>query len=237
VIDALRKRDLEPAIAWVEANREFLDSRDSPLEFLLHRSQYLRILSSSPIATSEPSPALTYASANLLPLQHRYPHDIPKLINCILYGGSPESLASSYPEFATPAIHTCLETAFTREYCAQQQVSQLAPLKVVSNIGGGVALPRIEKGKKIMKERKGDWSHTEEIPVEIPLSPENYYHSIFICPVSREQATETNPPMMLQCGHVIVRDSLNKLTKAHTRIKCPYCPKESNPREAIQLCF
>ena len=151
----------------MEANREFLDSRDSPLEFLLHRSQYLRILSSSPIATSEPSPALTYASANLLPLQHRYPHDIPKLINCILYGGSPESLASSYPEFATPAIHTCLETAFTREYCAQQQVSQLAPLKVVSNIGGGVALPRIEKGKKIMKERKGDWSHTEEIPASL----------------------------------------------------------------------
>jgi hypothetical protein len=153
----------------VEANREFLDSRDSPLGFLLHRSQYLRILASSSIIslTSEPSPALTYASAHLLPLQHRYPHDVPKLINCMLYGGSPESLASSYPEFATPAIHTCLEIAFTREYCAQQQVSQQAPLKVVSNIGGGVALPRIEKGKKIMKERKGDWSHTEDIPASL----------------------------------------------------------------------
>lgn len=44
-------------------------------------------------------------------------------------------------------------------------MSKAAPLKIVGNIGGGIALPRIEKGRKIMKDRKGDWSNTEEIPV------------------------------------------------------------------------
>ena len=44
-------------------------------------------------------------------------------------------------------------------------MSKDAPLKIVGNIGGGIALPRIEKGRKIMKDRKGDWSNTEEIPV------------------------------------------------------------------------
>ncbi|KAG8806855.1 hypothetical protein FRC17_004767 [Serendipita sp. 399] len=109
-----------------------------------------------------------------------------------------------------------LEEVFTREYCAERQISHQAPLKVVSTIGGGIALPRIEKGKKIMKERRGEWSHTEEIPVEIPLPPENRYHSVFTCPVSKEQATDVNPPMMLQCGHVIVRESLHKLIKGQT---------------------
>lgn len=49
--------------------------------------------------------------------------------------------------------------------------------------------------------------------IEIPLSAENRYHSIFACPVSKEQSTEQNPPMMMACGHVITKESLHKLSK------------------------
>lgn len=49
--------------------------------------------------------------------------------------------------------------------------------------------------------------------IEIPLPVENRYHSVFACPVSKEQATEANPPMMLNCAHVITKDSLQKLSK------------------------
>ncbi|KAG9056170.1 hypothetical protein FS842_011460 [Serendipita sp. 407] len=235
VTEALRNNDVQPALRWVEEHRAYLESRDSPLEFLLHRSEYLRILSkSSSSSTSEPPAALGYAERHLLPLYPRYPADIPKLFNSMLLG---EKLSSTYPELASPAIHTQLEDEFTREYCAERQISHQAPLKVVSTIGGGIALPRIEKGKKIMKEKRGEWSHTEEIPVEIPLPPEHRYHSIFTCPVSKEQATDVNPPMILQCGHVIARESLHKLIKGQTRVKCPYCPKESDPRQAVQLFF
>lgn len=89
----------------------------------------------------------------------------------MLYGealtstSSPEEHPSPYPDHTSPSVHTCLENAFAREYCARRQMSKDAPLKVVGNIGGGIALPRIEKGRKIMKDRKGDWSSTEEIPV------------------------------------------------------------------------
>lgn len=37
------------------------------------------------------------------------------------------------------------------------------------------------------------------------------YHSVFACPILRQQASEQNPPMRLLCGHVISRDALNKL--------------------------
>jgi hypothetical protein len=50
--------------------------------------------------------------------------------------------------------------------------------------------------------------------VEIDVPPEARYHSIFACPVSKEQATETNPPMMLTCGHVLAKDSIAKLAKS-----------------------
>lgn len=51
--------------------------------------------------------------------------------------------------------------------------------------------------------------------IEIPLPPENRYHSIFACPVSKDQSTEQNPPMMMACGHVITQDSLHKLSKVN----------------------
>ena len=39
--------------------------------------------------------------------------------------------------------------------------------------------------------------------MEVELGPEFQFHSVFICPVSREQASRNNPPMLLQCGHVL----------------------------------
>lgn len=49
--------------------------------------------------------------------------------------------------------------------------------------------------------------------MEVPLPPSRRYHSVFVCPVSKEQATESNPPKMLVCGHVIASESFERLLK------------------------
>lgn len=49
--------------------------------------------------------------------------------------------------------------------------------------------------------------------VEIPLPLRYRYHSVFACPVSKEQSTASNPPMLLPCGHVIARESLGRLAR------------------------
>lgn len=110
-----------------------------------------------------------------------------------------------------------------------------SPLRVVADIGGGGALNRIEKGRKVMLGR--GWSQVDELPIEIPLPPQNRYHSIFACPVSKEQTTDANPPMMLACGHVVAKDSLTKLSKPGGRVKCPYCPVEGQVTSALKLVF
>lgn len=51
--------------------------------------------------------------------------------------------------------------------------------------------------------------------IEIDLGKQGRYHSVFACPILRQQSTENNPPMKLVCGHVISRDALNKLTNAN----------------------
>ena len=70
--------------------------------------------------------------------------------------------------------------------------------------------------------------------VEIPLPPSYLFHSIFVCPVSKEQTTDENPPMMMPCGHVIANDSLQRLSKGG-KFKCPYCPSESHARDARKV--
>lgn len=52
------------------------------------------------------------------------------------------------------------------------------------------------------------------IQIEIDLGKKCWYHSVFACPILRQQTSESNPPMKLICGHVISRDALNKLTNA-----------------------
>jgi hypothetical protein len=116
-------------------------------------------------------------------------------------------------------------------------MSRQVPLRVIGDIGGGGALARIEKARTVMKERKSEWSQTDELPIEIQLAPENRYHSIFACPVSKEQSTEQNPPMMMTCGHVITKESLQKLSKSNGRVKCPYCPTESTQANALRVFF
>ena len=74
-----------------------------------------------------------------------------------------------------------------------------------------------------------------ELPVEIPLPRSMIFHPIFVCPVSKEQTTEENPPMMMPCGHVIAKESLNRLGLRGGRFKCPYCPNESQPKDAREL--
>ncbi|KAF8628314.1 hypothetical protein AX15_003862 [Amanita polypyramis BW_CC] len=235
ILKAIRNQDLGPALLWAKKNRAFLQSRSSPLEFYLHRSQYIRLLFSS--YPPKPLSAISYAKATLGPFFHEHEDEFKRLMTCVAYLPITRLQNSPYADLASPSLHSDLEPLFAKEYCANLGMSRQVPLRVVGDIGGGGALARIEKGRKVMRERKSEWSQSDELPIEIPLPPENRYHSIFSCPVSKEQATEQNPPMMMTCGHVIAKDSLQKLSKNGGRVKCPYCPTESQIGTALRVYF
>ncbi|KAI0030740.1 CTLH/CRA C-terminal to lish motif domain-containing protein [Vararia minispora EC-137] len=235
ILCSLRSCDIGPALAWAKAHRDFLVSRSSPLEFYLHRSEYLRLLLSADFSAI--AHATSYARTHFHQFYGTQETEIQRLMACLLYMPIERLKNSPYSELASDSIHTTLEPMFATEFSASLGMSKQVPLRVVGDIGGGGALARIEKGLSIMRSRKSEWSQTDELPIEVPLPPENRYHSVFACPVSKDQTTEQNPPMMMSCGHVISKDSLQKLGKAGGRVKCPYCPTESRMPNAVRMHF
>ena len=160
---ACEQRQADRCTRWAGRNRAFLEARSSALEFYLHRSQYIRLL----LATHPPNvqAVLAYARANFGPFYHRYGAEINRMMNCFNYLPIARLQASPYADLAAPTLHLDLEPMFAREYCASLGMSRQVPLRVVGDIGGGGALARIEKGRKVMRERKSEWSQSDELPV------------------------------------------------------------------------
>ncbi|KAF3189768.1 hypothetical protein TWF788_009753 [Orbilia oligospora] len=102
--------------------------------------------------------------------------------------------------------------SFTTEFCALLRLSAESPLYVATT-AGAIALPTFNKMATIMKAKKTEWTSQNELPVEVPLPDKFKYHSIFVCPVSKEQTTDSNPPMMIPCGHVLAKDTVQKLAR------------------------
>ncbi|KAH9636876.1 hypothetical protein HF086_010657 [Spodoptera exigua] len=119
-------------------------------------------------------------------------------------------------------------------------VLRLAPLSPLAGavLAGARVLPALHdiRAKMTHPHVIAAWSD-DELPFEVDLGEDGGgYHSVFACPILRQQASEQNPPMRLLCGHVISRDALNKLAMG-AKLKCPYCPMEQSPAEARQIYF
>ena len=202
--------------------------------------------------------ALEYARAEFPAFQARYAREIRQLATALAYAsnlpGSPyrhcavAPASAAHPSSSGDGTATAaaaaaaaadsgawadLATAFAREFCSRLGLAAAAPLGVAAT-AGAVALPTLLKLRAIMAAKRTEWTTAHELPVEIPLPPAFRFHSIFVCPVSKEQTTDRNPPMLLPCGHVIARESLHRLSKV-SRFKCPYCPGESHPRDARRV--
>ena len=120
---------------------------------------------------------------------------------------------SPYRHLMSGEIWTDAADIFIKDACSILEINKDSPLSVVVN-SGCTAMPALLNLKQVMLSRQvlGIWSGRDELPIEIDLDPENRYHSVFACPILRQQSSDDNPPMKLSCGHAITRDALNKLS-------------------------
>lgn len=235
ILDHLKNRNLEPAIEWARQNRTELEARGSNLEFELTKLQFIWLYK-GPQVNGLPDDerngrqgALRYARDHFPPFQPTHRPDIQRLCASLLFASNLH--ASPYDSLIAPTLlFEDVAASFTREFCSLLGLSAESPLYLAVT-AGAIALPRLLKYTSYTRAKRTEWTSENELAFETPLPRSMIYHPIFVCPVSKEQTTELNPPVMLVCGHVICMESLQHL-KRGTRYKCPYCPSEGLAMEA-----
>ncbi|XP_022896191.1 protein RMD5 homolog [Olea europaea var. sylvestris] len=217
ILEAMKSRNVEPAFTWVSTNRARLDKSVSNLELKLHKLRFVEILQNG---TRED--AISYAKTCLSPLASRHMNEIQKLMSSILWAGKLDR--SPYSDLIDPTRWEKLSKELFQQFCNFMGQSSQNSLRVV--VAAAVeGLPTLLKLAKVMAAKPDEWLAMKQLPVPIELGKEFQFHSIFVCPVSRDQGSEDNPPMLLPCGHVLCMQSIVKLSKSYTRnFKCPYCP-------------
>ncbi|OLN84324.1 Protein RMD5-like protein A [Colletotrichum chlorophyti] len=238
ILNELKNRNLVPAIAWANLNTDELEARGSNLEFELSKLQFVWLFKGPSVnglpddALNGRVGALAYAKQNFRRFQARHSKEIQQLSAAMIYASN--ITQSPYANiFDTSSAFDDVALSFTREFCSLLGLSAESPLYVAAT-AGAIALPQLLKYTTYMKAKRTEWTTENELAFETPLPRSMIYHPIFVCPVSKEQTTEQNPPMMLPCGHVICKESLQRLTKG-SRFKCPYCPNEGHIKDAREI--
>lgn len=230
ILEAMKSGNLEPALKWAAANSDKLTQNGSDLQLKLHSLQFVEIL-----RKGSREEALKYARANLAPFASNHVNEIQKLMACLIWARKLESCP--YPQLVSQTNWVTVAEELTRQFCNLVGQSYESPLSVT--IAAGVqALPPLLKFMTVMAGKKQEWQSMKQLPVPVELDKEFQFHSIFVCPVSKEQTSDDNPPMIMSCGHVLCRQSVNKMSKNHSRtFKCPYCPSDIDAAQCRQLYF
>ncbi|TYH28853.1 hypothetical protein ES288_A02G176600v1 [Gossypium darwinii] len=230
ILEAMKSRNLEPALKWAAANSDKLKENGSDLLLGLHQLQFVKILQKG-----SRDEALKYARTNFVPFAGNHMAEIQKLMGCLLY--SDRLSESPYAHLLSPTNWDIVAEELTRQFCNLLGQSYQSPLSVT--IAAGVqGLPPLLKFMTVMAGKKQEWQSMKQLPVPVELDKEFQFHSIFVCPVSKEQSTEDNPPMLMSCGHVLCKQSINKMSKNGSKtFKCPYCPSDVDAARCRQLNF
>ncbi|OAY33532.1 protein RMD5 homolog [Manihot esculenta] len=230
IVEAMKDRNLEPAIKWAAANSNKLKENGSDLQLKLHRLQFLEILQNGRRGES-----LTYARTHFAPFAANHFGEIQKLMACLLWSGKLDH--SPYSEFLSPANWNRVADELTRQFCYLLGQSFESPLSVTI-AAGFQGLPPLLKFMNVMAGKKLEWQSMKQLPVPMELDKEFQFHPIFVCPVSKEQSSDENPPMLMSCGHVLCKQSVNKMSKNSSKtFKCPYCPSDIDAAQCRQLYF
>lgn len=155
-------------------------------------------------------------------------------MTCLLYASSLKE--SPYKDMVSAAHRDDIERSLSREYCRAQGLSRDSSLVTVVRCGTK-AIPTLLKASRVAPNLH-ELGMDDALPFEIDVGRDCQFHSIFTCPVSKEEASEgSNAPMILPCGHVLSKQSVSRLPRGSLRFKCPYCPMEQVGSECRELHF
>ncbi|EAS05796.2 Ran-binding protein in the microtubule-organising centre protein (macronuclear) [Tetrahymena thermophila SB210] len=231
IFDEFQTNQLNEAIKWAQTKKEELEDLDSPLLFYLHRLQFIQNLQKGKMES------IQYARKHFKDFfnQKKFADQAQQVMFYILLeNGKIQDhcqLDQSYKQ---------VEELLLDNYCKIYNLTIKSAL-LQCLIAGTLALPKFLKYTQIssMDEELKDYHNKNEYPIEVEIGKDFKYHSIFVCPISRDVIEPDQNPVWLTCGHVISEASMKKITASANKekFKCPTCPKEMTARETKKIYF
>jgi hypothetical protein len=256
ILQSLRQRRVEPALQWLERNAARLPARElSSLSFDLHRLRYLQLLGlvASPDSeagaeakdsSSAVQAALAYAQRHLAPFANARLAEIQQLSGCLLFAREWERSPYADSGLVDPLQWTRVQHGFIALHCGMRGVPRDSPLMSTMRVAA-TSVPATLRFLSVVRTGaqqagiQARISVEEGLPIDMNLSREFQYHSAFVCPVSKEPVSPSNPPVLLLCGHAIARESMERIVRSSRsgsqRFKCPTCPQEQTPVDTVTL--
>uniref|UniRef100_A0A7S3JBN0 RING-Gid-type domain-containing protein n=1 Tax=Euplotes harpa TaxID=151035 RepID=A0A7S3JBN0_9SPIT len=243
ILTDLNHRKIEKAVNWVNDNIPKLKIFDSELPFLIHKVTFCYMLKKAhdvgegELQSEILSNLTQYASKHLIEFYSKFKAQIMSLMGSLAFVNELEN--TKYVELISDIHWDHLTQCFVRDFCKIQGLSKESGLFMTLKVGT-LGIPKFQKFFKLMKGKEQLFDNLGELPIDINLGSEFKFHSIFICPISKEIATKDNPPIMLKCGHCITRQSYNSILtgrneRAGRKAKCPTCPTEIKDSDGITL--
>lgn len=219
-INHLKSNDLDAALA--SASQTGSSSKD--VLFCIHKLKYLSLLKSSDL-----SQALEYAQKFLSQYAENHLEEIKHLMGACLFCKNPSE--SPYAGLFGEGYVQEVVKDILKEWGKCSDFPALNEIEVLLK-AAEEAIPQIMPVAQISSKI---W--TNPLPAEIKLSQELKFHSTFVCPISKEVATVNNPPILLPCGHLIAKNTMDRLLSSSIRqkFKCPTCPTEVTEKETRQV--
>ncbi|KAI9915875.1 hypothetical protein PsorP6_006861 [Peronosclerospora sorghi] len=179
-------------------HRHELKRLDIEIEFELVRLKYVNILEASPDMMDD----VCFANKELTYFHQTHAEEVGMLMSCVLYKGKLKE---------SPYKHLFNDNRWDEIYAVTRACCRLRMFRTG---------PILKRARVVMDSKLANWDSMEELPVEVPIAKELRFHSVFSCPISKEESTPENAPILLKCGHVICRSCVNRISYNMTRFVC-----------------
>lgn len=201
-----------------------LGTSSRSVQFHIHKLKYVNLVKSN-----DTTQAVNYAREHLSQFSDKHIEEIKHLMCACLYVSNP--LDSAYCELFGEGYSQVVIQDILKEFSRFSELPSVQEIQTLLKAGQQAApqiLPLAQISSRI-------W--TNPLPAEIRLTQDLKFHSTFVCPVSKEVATENNPPIMLPCGHLIAKATMDRLLAGTVRLKfkCPTCPIEATDKDSKQI--
>lgn len=213
VVDALRNKEVAPALAWCAENKSRLKKSKSKFEFQLRLQEFIEL-----VRAENNMRAISYARKYLAPWGTTHMKELQQVMATLAFKSSTE--CAKYKVLFEPKQWDFLLDQFKQEFCKLYGMT-LEPLLNIYLQAGLSAL-------------KTPYCYEDDCTKEDPLSQESFrklasplpyskqHHSKLVCYITKELMDAENPPQVLPNGYVYSLKALEEMAKKNNgKITCP----------------